>query len=99
MSAVAQLRLTSLAAVKRALALGARFQVIDVDGEARHIAVGDVREVAVVQSNAVAWPVAERGGELCWLYWPKATEVTLFGDDRFAIAFGRWTVTYRVPAD
>ena len=99
MSAVAQLRLTSVAAVKRALVLGARFEVVDVDGEAGHITAGDVREVSVVQSNAVAWPMAERDGQLCWLYWPKAGEVTLFGDDRFAITFGRWTVTYRVLAD
>lgn len=93
--------LTSLAAVKRALQVGARMET--VESTAPHARPGEVRTVEIAQGNAIAFRgVWANGGkewrpdELGWLYWPKASEVILYGDDRFTINWGRWTITYRV---
>jgi hypothetical protein len=76
----------TLADVKRRLQVGA---VVEMTYHRFAVADGKPlpppRKVALVQSNAVAFEATDySNGRLSWLYWPKASEVHVQGDE-FAI--------------
>lgn len=103
MTTTAALQLNSLAALKRAVHEGTEIEVLD--SGAAWIKPGEIRTIEVVQKNAIAWRgVWANGGKewkpdtLGWLYWPKAAELSFYGDDRFTIDFGSHRSTYRVLA-
>jgi hypothetical protein len=52
------------------------------------------REVAVRQGNAVAFAEPLANGGKSWLYWPKASEVTINADDSFTLN----GMTFRIGA-
>lgn len=74
----------SLAALKRRLKMGVKLRLAHHDwatqGPNAKLKVGDVREVAIVQSNAVAFATPATDSGVSWLHWPKANEVRI--DDK-----------------
>ncbi len=77
----------SLTAIKRRIQVGTALQMVRHDHppvvfshetteaiekkKAAFLRMFDVRTVAVVQTNAIAF--SSEGGTLSWLYWPKAS--------------------------
>lgn len=96
------LKLTSVAAIKRACQVGARIEIVATDRPhlQRTMMEGRQRPIVKAQTNAIAIRGCHRNGgqeydhdQVGWLYWPKASGIEPHGDDTFTY---KDLATYRV---
>lgn len=97
--------MTSFAQIKRSIEVGTRVTMTHYSGHGpgETLAWGNnvttlplTREVAVRKSNAIAFADPQANGGKSWLYWPRASEVTVHDARSFSInGFGeRGPTTY-----
>jgi len=67
----------SFSALKRKLQVGVKLKLVRHDWArpGGKLNIGDVREIAVVQSNAIAFATSSSESGLSWLYWSSAASI------------------------
>jgi len=69
----------SFAALKRKLQVGFRLKLVRHDWlrPGGKLNIGEVREIAVVQANAIAFATPTSDSGLSWLYWTSASSIRI----------------------